>query len=217
MEQDKYFSSLLYSTCEGINCFFSTETQKIICPMVRRKPYLSPLFKKWPFANDFRIETGDGKVLSALYKYCSKVEYNDCMREDSALRWLAWLIQNWLWLNDFFYNLVTLIKLYKIRYLNFAKALLFLRNQVICLKNWKLCQAPTIIKFIIFCWNFAHVFLLNNVYKRVFRIFFFFFRSWVVNKNVKKMSVKTRSFWFLQITLDLNKIKKFQTPFCRHW
>ena len=31
-------------------------------------------FKKWPFANDFRIETEDGKVLSALCKYRSIVE-----------------------------------------------------------------------------------------------------------------------------------------------
>ena len=43
-------------------------------------------FKKWPFGNDFRIETEHGKVLSALCKYCSEVEYNDCMREGSALK-----------------------------------------------------------------------------------------------------------------------------------
>ena len=65
MERDKYFSSLLHSICEGLNSFFSSETQKKICLMVRKKPYLSPsiiTFKKWPFANDFRIETEDGKV-----------------------------------------------------------------------------------------------------------------------------------------------------------
>ena len=38
----------------------------------------------------------------------------------------------------FFYNLIILIKLSKIRYLNLYKALLFPRNQVICLKNWKI-------------------------------------------------------------------------------
>ena len=38
----------------------------------------------------------------------------------------------------FFYNLIILIKLYKIRYVNLNKALLFPRNQVICLKNLKL-------------------------------------------------------------------------------
>ena len=32
-------------------------------------------FKKWSFANKFRIETEDGKVLSA------EVEHNDFMRE----------------------------------------------------------------------------------------------------------------------------------------
>ena len=57
----------------------------------------------------------------------------------------------------FFYNLVILIKLYKIRYLNLDKALLFPRNQAICLKNWKLWRAPTTTKFNIFCWN-LHMF-----------------------------------------------------------
>ena len=41
------------------------------------------------------------------------------------------------------YNLVILIKLYKIRCLNLDKALLFAGNHAICLKNWKLWQAPT--------------------------------------------------------------------------
>ena len=43
-------------------------------------------FKKWPFTNDLRIETEDGKFLSALGKYCSEVDYNDFMREGSALK-----------------------------------------------------------------------------------------------------------------------------------
>ena len=38
-------------------------------------------FKKWSFANKFRIETEDGKVLCALCKYCSEVEHNDFIRE----------------------------------------------------------------------------------------------------------------------------------------
>ena len=61
----------------------------------------------------------------------------------------------------FFYNLVILIKLCKIWYLNLDKVLLFPRNWVICLKNWKLRPAPTTIKFDIFFWNFAHVFCLT--------------------------------------------------------
>ena len=45
MEREKYFSSLLYSTQEGLSCFFSSETQKKICQMVRKKLYLSLLLK----------------------------------------------------------------------------------------------------------------------------------------------------------------------------
>ena len=158
----------------------------------------------------------------------------------------------------FFCNLVILIKLCKIRYLNLDKTPLFPRIQVICLKNWKLWQAATTIKFNIFCLNFEHVsystirhnsiisknsgylpeklktltscnyhkvqyfwlkfwtrFLLNNLFEMVFGIFFMLFRSWVINKNTKSECVETKSFLFLQITQDLNKIKKSQTPCCR--
>ena len=73
----------------------------------------------------------------------------------------------------FFYNLVILIKLCKIWYLNLDKALLFLRNQVICLKNWKLWQAPTTIKFNIFCWDFARVSYLTMSTKGCLGFFYF--------------------------------------------
>ena len=53
MEGDKYFSSLLYSICEGNMSDGKKETASITT------------FKKWSFANDFVIETEDGKLLSA--------------------------------------------------------------------------------------------------------------------------------------------------------
>ena len=53
-----------------------------------------------------------------------------------------------------------LIKWCKVQYLNLNKAFSFSRNQVICLINWKFWQALTAIEFNIFCWNFAHVFVL---------------------------------------------------------
>ena len=84
-----------------------------------------------------------------------------------------------------FYNLVILIKLYKIRYQNLDNALLFPRNQATCLKNWKLWRAPTTIKFKIYLVEFCTRFLLNNVYKRLLEIFFLF-KPWVITKNVKK-------------------------------
>ena len=94
----------------------------------------------------------------------------------------------------FFYDLI-LVKLCEIRYLNLCKALLFPRNQVICLKDWKLWRTPTTIKTNIFCWNFAHVsyFLLTrfpHVYQRVCGIFFILF------KDAKNQCVETRSFNF---------------------
>ena len=45
------------------------------------KLYISPLLKKWSFENDFIIETKDGKLLSALCKYYSEVEYNNFMQD----------------------------------------------------------------------------------------------------------------------------------------
>ena len=45
MERDKYFSSLLYIICEGLNSFFFSKTQKNICPIVRKTPCLSLLLK----------------------------------------------------------------------------------------------------------------------------------------------------------------------------
>ena len=96
----------------------------------------------------------------------------------------------------------------KIQYLNLDKAPLFPRNQVICLKNWKLWRAPTTIKFNIFWWNFAHVSYLTMSTKGCSEYFFILFRSWIINKNVKNECVETRSFWFLQINQDLNEIKK---------
>ena len=61
------------------------------------------------------------------------------------------------------------MKLCKIRNLNLGKALLFPRNQVICLKNWKFWRTLTTIKFDIFCWNFAHV-TYSVVEIRIFHI-----------------------------------------------
>ena len=37
-------------------------------------------FKKWPFKKDFIIECENGKVTSALCKYCSEVSYDELMR-----------------------------------------------------------------------------------------------------------------------------------------
>ena len=100
---------------------------------------------------------------------------------------LAFMVQ-------FFYNLVILIKLYKMRYLDLDKTLLFPRDQAIGLENWKLWRARTAKKFGIFWWNFAHVSYLTMSIKECPGFCCVLFRSWVINKNVKNECVKTMSF-----------------------
>ena len=97
-------------------------------------------------------------------------------------------------MEQFFYNLVILIKLYKMRYLDLDKTLLFPRDQAIGLENWKLWRAPTAEKFDIFWWNFAHVSYLTMSIKECPGFCFVLFRSWVINKNVKNECLETMSF-----------------------
>ena len=107
---------------------------------------------------------------------------------------VAWVVKLKLasmeWL---FNNLVILIKLCKIQYLNLDKVLIFPRNQAICLKNWKLWRAATTTKFNICCWNFADVSYLAMSTGGCSGFFFILFRSWVINKNVKNECAETRS------------------------
>ena len=42
-----------------------------------------------------------------------------------------------------------------LQFKNLDKTILFSKNQVFCLKNWKLWRAPTTVEFNTFCWNFA--------------------------------------------------------------
>ena len=58
-------------------------------------------------------------------------------------------------INWVFHFLIMLIMLYKIRYLNLDKVLLFSSNQVICLKNRKFWQAPITIVFKFFLLKFS--------------------------------------------------------------
>ena len=113
------------------------------------------------------------------------------------------LLMDW-----FYYDLIILIKWYKISYENLDKALLFSTSQVFCLKNWKLWGAQTTIEFNVFCSNFVR-FLLTIVYKC--------FDLKLFAKIQKTWFLQVCFFTFLLITQDVNKIKKSRTPFCRHW
>ena len=89
------------------------------------------------------------------YRACSEIlSYSSAIF--SRLRATRAVNSKLAFTQSFFYSLIILIKLCKIRYLKLDKALIFPRNQVICLKNWKIWRAPTTIKFNIF---FAEILL----------------------------------------------------------
>ena len=69
---------------------------------------------------------------------------------------------------------------------NLDKALLFSRNQVFCLKNWKLWRAPTTLEFNIFSWNIAQASYLRMSTKGSSGFFLILFRSGVICQNQKR-------------------------------
>ena len=106
-----------------------------------------------------------------------------------------------------------LINWSRIQYLNLGEALLFPRNQVICLKNWKLFRTPTTSPFKNFCWNFTHVSVLHMSTKGCVE-FFSFCLYLKLLINLFSVSVqKPGLFWFWQITQVLIKIKNPSHPF----
>ena len=85
----------------------------------------------------------------------------------------------------------------------FRKSCIFLRNQVLCLKNWKLWRAPTTIDFNNFCWTFAHVPYLPISIEECLGFFKFCLELELFAK-IKKYLVSTHSKKpVLLITLDL--------------
>ena len=87
---------------------------------------------------------------------------------------------------------------------------MFLRNQVFCLKNWKLWQAPTIMEFDNFCWNIAYVFYLpmSTKAKRCSGFFLFCLDLELFAKIIKHLAPTHSQKPDLSITRDLNEINK---------
>ena len=59
-----FFKFIIYSICEGLILSFPLGPRRNLSDG-KKETISTTTFKKWPFANDFRIETEDGKVLSA--------------------------------------------------------------------------------------------------------------------------------------------------------
>ena len=76
-------------------------------------------------------------------------------------------------------------------YKNLDKALLFLRNQVFCLKIWKLWRAPTILQFNFFFAETSHTFSTFQRRQKSVRDFFYFIYILSYLQKLKKT-------WFLQ-------------------
>ena len=113
----------------------------------------------------------------------------------------------------FFYRFIILIKQCKIPFKTLDKALLFSRNQVYCLKNWKLWRVLTTVEFNIFYWNIGHVSYL----RKGVRDFFKFWLDLDLFAKIENdlLSTHLQKLVFL-LTQDLNKIKKIPKPFRRH-
>ena len=114
----------------------------------------------------------------------------------------------------FFYNLLILIKVCKIRYLNvdkFGETGLFVWK----IENFDELQLP---ESLIFLLKFCTRFLLNNVYKRVFGVFLFCLDLELLISVKNECAETTYFFIFANNPRSKKKLKKnSRTPFCRHW
>ena len=126
---------------------------------------------------------------------------------------MARLVNIKLCFRTYFCNLIIQIKWCKIQYLNLDKALLFLSNQVISLKNWKLWQGPTTTEFNIFCLHFPHVSVLPMSTKGCSGLFLFCLDLELFTNLVSVNVQKPDLFFFWQITQVLKKKKNPENHF----
>ena len=109
------------------------------------KPKKRQLIFQYQTINSFRY------FITVILNY-KKIK--KCRERTSKIK-VARVVNSKLTFTDkFFYSLIILTELCKIRYRNWNKPLLFQSNHVICLKKWELWPAATTIEFNIFCWNF---------------------------------------------------------------
>ena len=86
MERDKYFSSLLYSIHKGLNCSFSSETQKKMYPMVRKQLPLLSLLKNGHLQMTLELKPRMGKFCLLYANIASKWNTIIACGEDYALK-----------------------------------------------------------------------------------------------------------------------------------
>ena len=101
-----------------------------------------------------------------------------------------------------------LVGFYGLIFQKFNKPLLFSRNQLSFLKNWKLWRVPITVDFNNFCWNFVHISCLPLSTKGCSGFFKILFRNWVICQNKKDVVFTHSQKPGLSIIQDLNRIKK---------
>ena len=84
---------------------------------------------------------------------------------------------------------------------------MFSRNQVFCLKIWKLWRAPTTLQFNIFCWNFVHVSYLPMSTKEGEGFILFWLDLELFAKIKKTCFLHTRFLYFYNSRLSKIQVK----------
>ena len=84
---------------------------------------------------------------------------------------------------------------------------MFSRNQVFCLKIWKLWRAPTTLQFNIFCWNFVHVSYLPMSTKECEGFILFWLDLELFAKIKKTCFLHTRFLYFYNSRLSKIQVK----------
>ena len=95
-------------------------------------------------------------------------------------------------------------------YKNLDKALLFLRNQLFCLKIWKFDELQLSYSSIFFA-ETSHTFSTYQYLQKGVWDFFISFRSWVFCKNLKRPGFYSLAFFFTFINNSRSKQNK-QNP-----
>ena len=127
----------------------------------------------------------------------------------SVLGWPAWFTEKkYFFMEWFCYYLIILFKWCKIPHKTLDKTLLFSRNQLYCLKIWRLWRVSTTLQVEVFCWNLVQVSYLPMSTKRRAGFFWFCLNLELFAKIKKTWFLHTRFLIFLLITQDLNKLKK---------
>ena len=144
------------------------------------------------------------RISLAIHIYFLAFKRVKTMHQKPTLRWLAWLIENCFLMDWFYYNLIILIVQCKMPYRNLGKALLFSRNQVLCLKIWKLWRVPYSSIFFV---ETSLTFSTYQCLQKRLRDFFYFSIDLELFAKIRKTGfLHTCFFTFLLITQDLNKI-----------